>query len=129
MTMMTAAAAAVAAVLLAVQLKSVKPEFGLYVSLGAVVILFGIAASRMEILLKLLNRIEGYIQWDSVYMTALLKMLGITYLSEFASNICKDAGYQAVAGQIDLVGKLFVLTVSMPILLALLETIDGFLFL
>ena len=129
MTMMTAAAAAVAAVLLAVQLKSVKPEFGLYVSLGAVVILFGIAASRMEILLKLLNQIEGYIQWDSVYMTALLKMLGITYLSEFASNICKDAGYQAVAGQIDLVGKLFVLTVSMPILLALLETIDGFLFL
>ena len=129
MAMVTAAAVGVAAVLLAVQLKSVKPEFGVYVSLAAVIVLFGIAISRMELLIRMLEKIESYIQWDNIYMTALLKMLGITYLSEFASNICKDAGYQAVAGQIDLIGKLLVLTVSMPILLALLETLDRFLFL
>ena len=127
--MVTAAAIGVAAVLLAVQLKGVKPEFGVYVSLGAVILLFGMAISRMEILLTMLEKIESYITWDNLYMTALLKMLGITYLSEFASNLCKDAGYQAVAGQIDLVGKLLVLSVSMPVLLALLETLDRFLFL
>lgn len=128
MTMITTAALAVAAVLLAVQLKSVRPEFGVYVSLAAVILLFGIAMSQMETVLSILREIEHYIQWDDLYMTALLKMIGITYLAEFASNICKDAGYQAVAGQIDLIGKLLVLSVSMPVLLALLKTLDQFLF-
>ena len=38
-----------------------------------------------------------------------------------------DAGYQAIAGQIEIFGKLTILAVSMPILLALLENMKGFL--
>ncbi len=64
---------------------------------------------------------------DTAYVGTLLKMLGITYIADFSSNICKDAGYQAIAGQIEVFGKLAVLVLSMPILLALLDTIEGFL--
>ena len=64
---------------------------------------------------------------DTAYVGTLLKMLGITYIADFSSNICKDAGYQAIAGQIEVLGKLAVLVLSMPILLALLDTIEGFL--
>ena len=35
--------------------------------------------------------------------------------------MCRDAGYSAVAGQIELVGKLTILTIGMPIVLALFE--------
>ena len=52
-------------------------------------------------------------------------MIGVTYLSEFASSLCRDAGYGAVAGQIELVGKLSVLSIGMPVVLALLELIAG----
>ena len=55
------------------------------------------------------------------YIALLLKMIGVTYLSEFSSSICRDAGYSAVAGQIELVGKLSILTIGMPIVLALFE--------
>ena len=61
------------------------------------------------------------------YFYQLLKMLGITYAADFSSNICKDAGYQAIAVQIELFGKVTILVLSLPILLTLLRTIQEFL--
>ena len=67
------------------------------------------------------------IDWDSSYLNTLLKMLGITYVGQFSAGICKDAGYSSIAGQIELFARLAVLAVSMPVLLALLETVHDFL--
>ena len=50
-----------------------------------------------------------------------------TYISEFSSSICKDTGYQTIAVQIEVFSKLTILAMGMPILLALLETIQEFL--
>ncbi len=57
----------------------------------------------------------------------LLKIIGITYISEFAADICRDAGCSAVAGQIGVFAKLSILAVSMPIVSALLQTVQNFL--
>ena len=55
-------------------------------------------------------------------------MLQILFSSlSFASQLCKDAGYSAIASQIEVAGKLTILTISMPILMALLKTIHEFL--
>ena len=62
-----------------------------------------------------------------MYLSALLKMAGITYIAEFASGICKDAGFGSLGIQIEIFAKLSILAVSMPILLALLETVKQFL--
>ena len=67
---------------------------------------------------------EQYIKIRPVYLVTLLKMTGITYGAEFASGICKDAGYGALAKQIEIFGKLTILAVSMPVLLALFGTLD-----
>ena len=67
----------------------------------------------------------GYIQIEGVYLGTLLKMVGITYIAEFASGICKDAGYSALGVQIEMFGKLSILAVSAPVLLALFETLQG----
>ena len=72
-------------------------------------------------------KFQEYFPIDAAYLTALLKMTGITYISEFASGICKDAGYSAIASQIEVFAKLYIMVLSMPVLLALIETIHGFL--
>ena len=64
---------------------------------------------------------------DMTYISTLLKMLGVTYVAEFSSGICKDAGYQTIAGQIEIFSKITILVLSMPILVALLKTIQDFL--
>lgn len=73
------------------------------------------------------RQVQSYIKINSVYISALMKMIGITYIAEFASGICKDAGYGSLGSQIEIFGKLSILAVSMPILLALMETVQGFL--
>ena len=57
----------------------------------------------------------------------MLKVIGITYVCEFSSGVCRDAGYQAVAGQIEVLGKLTVMFAGLPILFAVIEQIHGFL--
>ena len=74
-----------------------------------------------------LRTIANYINMDTAYIGTLIKMLGITYVAEFSAGICKDAGYQTIALQIEIFGKLAVLVLSMPVLMALLNTIKEFL--
>ena len=55
------------------------------------------------------------IRMDSTYLVILVKLIGIAYICEFAASISKDAGYSAVASQIELLGKLTMLVVSLPV--------------
>lgn len=127
MTLVSAAALGIVAVLLAVQFKSVGSEYGIYLVMAAGMVLFFFGTGKMQTIVETAKQIQSYININSVYLTTLLKMAGITYIAEFASGICKDAGYSSMGTQIEIFGKLSILAVSMPIILALLETLQGFL--
>lgn len=113
--------------LLALQFKSGKSEYGIYVSLAVSLFLFLCMLSRLEIFVQTVKKIADYIKLDAGQMSILLKMAGVTYVAEFASGICKDAGYQNIAVQIEIFTKLTILAMGMPVLLALLELIGDFL--
>lgn len=127
MTILTAAAAGLTAVLLAVQLKSVKSEYGVYLVMAAGVFIFLYGLGKMEVILDTLAQIRDSIRIESIYLDMLLRMIGIAYVAEFASGICRDAGYGALGSQIEIFGKLSILAVSMPVFGALLETVQSFL--
>ena len=113
--------------LLALQFKSGKSEYGIYVSLAVSLFLFLCMLSRLEIFVQTVKKIADYIKLDAGQMSILLKMAGVTYVAEFASGICKDAGYQNIAVQIEIFTKLTILAIGMPVLLALLELFGDFL--
>ena len=113
--------------LLALQFKSGKSEYVIYVSLAVSLFLFLCMLSRLEIFVQTVKKIADYIKLDAGQMSILLKMAGVTYVAEFASGICKDAGYQNIAVQIEIFTKLTILAIGMPVLLALLELIGDFL--
>lgn len=117
----------VAGALLAIQFKSGKTEYGIYISIALSILVFLGILGHLNVLIDTMKQISSYINMDTIYMSTLLKMLGITYISEFSSSICKDAGYQTIAGQIEIFGKLSVFVLSLPVLLALLEMVRGFL--
>ena len=127
MNMVQAGIIGVAGVLLAVQFKSGKAEYGIYISIALSLLIFFGILGQIRAVIRLVETIGTYISMDTVYIGTLLKMLGITYIAEFSSSICKDAGYQTIAGQIEIFGKLAVLVLSMPILMALLDAVKGFL--
>lgn len=114
-------------VLMGIQFKNSRQEFAIYLSLAGCILIFYLGIGKLEIIIDAIRKIQSYIKLNDTYITILIKIIGITYIAEFSSNICKDCGYSAVANQIELVGKLTILATGMPILLALLDTINNFL--
>ena len=120
------AALGIVGALLGILLKGQKKEYELFVTLGVSLCIFYFIISKLELVLGVINKMQEYVELDTGYIAILVKMIGITYVSEFSANLCRDAGYQAVAGQIEMFGKLSILVISMPVLLVLLETLEGF---
>ena len=117
----------VAGALMAIYLKQEKGEIAIYLCIAVSVLIFLGIVDNLEVLVKTVKEVSSIITIDLVYMETLIKMIGITYMAEFASGICKDAGYQAIAAQIEMFGKITILVLSMPILLTLLKTLQEFL--
>jgi len=117
---------AITGVLLAIMLKNGKNEYSTYIALGTSIILFFYVVGKVGVIVETINKVQSYISISQTYIEALIKMVGITYISELTSSICKDAGYNSVSGQIEIFGKISILAVSMPIVLSLMETIDKF---
>lgn len=117
----------VGGVLMAVYLKQEKGEIAIYLCIATSILIFLGIFDYLEILVETVREVSSVIEIDLVYIGTLIKMLGITYMAEFASGICKDAGYQAIATQIEMFGKITILVLSMPILLTLLKTLQEFL--
>ncbi len=114
----------VAGVLLALQFKSQKQEYGFYIGFAVCLVIFGFAMNKLSDVLGNMSLFQNYIDLNNSYFKILLKVVGITYVCEFCAAICKDAGYGAIAGQIEVFGKLSVLIAGMPILLAIIENIN-----
>lgn len=114
-------------ILMALQLKALKPDYSVYLCLGVSLLIFSFVAEKLSVIMDGLAVIQDCLPLKAGYIQTLMKIIGITYIAEFASDLCKDAGYQTIAGQIQIFGKLSVLAVSIPVLTALLDTIQTFL--
>ena len=127
MTIIQAAVLGITAVALAVQLKPLRQEYSVYLILAAGLVIGFLSISRLELILDTVRAIGSQIRVKNIYLGTLLKMVGITYIAEFASGICRGAGFSALGTQVEMFGKLSILAVSAPVLQALLETLQVFL--
>lgn len=110
--------------MLCFMLKSTKPEFAYLVTLGIGITILSLAVGKIMYLFEAISSIREQLPMDSSYLIILIKMIGITYVGQFSAAICRDAGYQTVGAQIELFCKLSVMVLSIPVLQALLETIQ-----
>ena len=99
----------IAGVLLALQVKALKPEYGIYLCLAVSLLVFLQMTDLLGMILAGLQTVQESLPLQAGYFKILLKIIGITYIAEFASDLCKDAGYATIAGQIQMFGKLSVL--------------------
>lgn len=119
-------ALAVLGVLLGIQFKSGKQEYGIYIGVVICLLIFSCTAAYMGQVQQQMAMLWGHLSSGSRYFTILFKVVGITWLCEFVAGICRDSGFSAVAAQIELFGKIAILFAGMPVFLSLVETIAGF---
>ncbi len=114
-------------VLLALQFKANKPEYGMYIGFAISILIFSYGLQQVQAVLAQFEVIRGFLGDSQKYLTVLLRVIGITYICEFSSGICKDAGYGTVAEQIEILGKLSVMFAGLPILFAIIEQMQSLL--
>lgn len=108
-------------VLLAMQFKGVKQEYSIYIGLALCLLLFGWGLRQIQSILPRIMELWSFLGGMGGYLGVLLKVIGITYVCEFSAGICRDAGYQAIASQIEVLGKLSIMFSGLPILFAVIE--------
>ena len=116
---------AVTAVILCIMIKKYRHELSSLLSITAGIIIFFYSLACISSVLSFVRSLIELLPIDDFYIYELIKMLGVTYAAEFAENICKDAGCQAVACQIEIFAKLTIVIMSIPIINSLIEIVGG----
>lgn len=81
---------------------------------------------RMRFVVAALSGLFDRVGLDSAYWKILMKIVGIAYVGEFGTALCRDAGCQALGEQIAIAAKFSILAVSLPVLLQLVEVMERF---
>lgn len=104
-------------------LRQYKPEYAIYVSLIAGILILTLSLGQLSGIINLLKDISSRASINTKFLSLLLKITGISFLTEFAVSISKDSGESAIANKIDLGGKVLIIVISIPIITALLEIV------
>ena len=104
-------------------LRQYKPEFVIYISLIAGALILLLVMNKLSGIITLLTNISSKVSNGNEFLEILIKITGIAFLTEFAVSICKDSGESAIANKIDLGGKIIIISISIPIISTLLESL------
>lgn len=116
-------AISIIAVVLAVVIRQYRPELALQISVVTGLLIFFVVIFKMASVLDTLRAFTGRMNIDTVYISTIFRIVGIAYIAEFGAQVCKDAGENSIASKIELAGKVIILVLAIPILMALMELI------
>ena len=111
------------ALIIIVILKQYKPEFAIYVSMIAGVLILVLSIQKLTGIINLLQSLANKTYINKSFLSILLKITGIAFITEFAVSICSDAGEKAIASKIEIGSKIIIISMSVPIISSLLEII------
>ena len=110
---------------LSVLIKQHRAELAMFLPIaGSILIIFCILP-HLKSVLYLFENISESAGINNQYIKIVIKVIGVAYICQFASDLCKDAGELSIASKIEFAGKVLILSLSMPIIYSLLELIKN----
>ncbi|AAK80049.1 stage III sporulation protein AD [Clostridium acetobutylicum] len=103
--------------------KGKRDDIAVSVSMIAGILIFIFMIPRITAVMQILQQFALKAKVDFVYLTTVLKILGIAYIASFCSEICKDAGQNSIASRVEFSGKILILMLAVPILMGVLNAI------
>ncbi len=111
----------------AILLKSTKPELSFATTITGVIIILLFIIDALQGTLAIFAQISSLTGIENGLIKALIKIVGVGYLTEFAAGILSDFGSNSVADKVVLSGKITIVLLSLPVLEGLLVMVKGFL--
>ena len=106
---------------LSITVKQYRKEYALLVGLATVVVILFFTVDTLETAIEHITLITEKSGVDARYFTAVIKVVGVAYVTQFASEILRDGGESAIALKVELAGKVFILGLTLPIVTEFLE--------
>ena len=103
--------------------KEKREDIAVQVSIFVGILIFFFMLSKLTTVLGILEQLSLKANIDFIYLKIVFKILGIAYLASFCSEICRDAGASSIASKVEFSGKILILVLAMPILMAVLQSI------
>ena len=103
-----------------------RAELSVVIGMAAGMIIFYYVLTQISVVARFITELLDMVAIEETYYLQLFKMLGVAYVAEFASSICRDAGHQSIAGMIELFAKISIVALSIPGLVFLVETLGSF---
>lgn len=115
-------AVAIVSAILALTIKKTTPQISLVITIAAGVIIFAAILSFIPQTLSKIQKLVSATGMNTEYGGILFKSLGICFLCQFASDTCKDAGQTSLASKVELVGKLMIVIMALPLVEYITQT-------
>lgn len=103
------------AALISVMIKRYSPEYSVVISIIAGILILAIVFYRVKGIIDHIQKLLDSTNISLKYISVLFKSLGICFLTQFASDVCKDAGEIALSSKIEIAGKIAILIISLPL--------------
>lgn len=111
--------------LLAVFLKSENKLFALFVTSAGAVLIFLLISNTASKVFDTLSNIKDTAGYAGTYVTLMLKILGISIITQVVCDICRDNGERALASQTEIASKIVVLAMLLPLFETVIEIVTG----
>ena len=109
--------------LLSVTLKSYRPEYGLMTGIATGILIILLTTNNFINVINEIGKIVNKTGINTEYFKITLKVIGISYITQFAVEVCKDAGENAIAAKVDADGKICVMLLTIPVISGFLNMI------
>ena len=106
-------------------LRSVRKEYALVVGIVTAVLLLALGLAAFTGIGEAFERLCGEFGLSNALLASAVKILGLAYLTELGVNIARDAGQLAIAGNLELGGRILIVSCALPSIVSLLETGAG----
>lgn len=106
-------------------IKKEAPAFVLVVVLITSVVISIYMLQTFSVITGYINVLTNNINIEKGYIKIIMKITGLSIATQLVSDICRDNGFNAMAAQLELMCRISIVMLSMPVVLALLEMVNG----
>ncbi|CEQ18407.1 stage III sporulation protein AD [[Clostridium] sordellii] len=114
---------ALVSTILCLIIKKDRPEMAMFIAILTGIIILLSVTYQFNFIIESINELANKANIPTMYISLIIKLIGIAYLMEFAIQICKDCGEGNIASKLEFGGKIIVMTMSFPILVSIIDMI------
>ena len=114
---------AIISTILCMVIKKDRPEMAMFIGVLTGIMILLSVTYKLNFIIDSINDLSHKANIPTMYISLIIKLIGIAYLIEFAIQICKDCGEGNIASKLEFGGKIIVMTMSFPILVSIIDMI------